>query len=273
MNTLQDCRLSPQQNRAWMLRNSSGESYSGYLVHGALLLEGHLDATVLQQVLRDIVNNHEIFRSIIHQLDGSDAAVQTVIPASDSNSCWPGLKLQHAEDQDWRQYYTDIEQHLSTESSLTLQTTLVRFSSRQHLLVVGLSPLISDRVGFEKLIQLLADMYWDRLTGNEMPRDVLQYSVIAEWQNQCLAADSFAVGRKYWQSLLTRYELRVPLPFELPAKKADHFEPERMALPIGIALWKKITNKSSKHNVPASSFLLYCWQILLSRIAARKEFL
>src|SRR6185503_21350831 len=69
-------RLSPQQQRLWMLRRDNPGL--DYRAQCAILIEGPLDLPVLAQALTDLVERYEILRTGIEFISDSGLPVQVI---------------------------------------------------------------------------------------------------------------------------------------------------------------------------------------------------
>ena len=68
--------LSPQQKQLWLLQEP-GYSHL-YCAQCAVLVEGSLDASILELALQDVVNRHEILRTNFRALQGMDIPLQII---------------------------------------------------------------------------------------------------------------------------------------------------------------------------------------------------
>ncbi len=75
-NTIQGYRLSPQQQRQWVLQQHSERS--PYLVQVQVLIEGNVDSEVLLKALFAVISRHEILNTTFQHLPGMSLPVQVI---------------------------------------------------------------------------------------------------------------------------------------------------------------------------------------------------
>src|SRR5262245_8223762 len=73
-------RLSPQQERLWLLQDHNSQQQS-YRAQISLLLEGRMDHEKLRQAIETVARRHEILRTTFHTLDDVSVPVQVISDA------------------------------------------------------------------------------------------------------------------------------------------------------------------------------------------------
>src|SRR5216683_5226154 len=75
-NTIEGYRLSPQQQRLWVLQPNSESS--PYRVQTQVAIEGNLNPDILLEAFQAVVNRHEILNTTFQHLPGMNVPVQVI---------------------------------------------------------------------------------------------------------------------------------------------------------------------------------------------------
>src|SRR5438105_13683751 len=122
---LKGSRLSQQQARLWSLQKEG----QVYRTQCAVLLQGNLDVARLQYGLKQLVERHELLRTVFRPLAGTDIPVQVVLDQSEPSCLVVNIEDLSAEEQSsWIAAYwtTEQERVLALEDTPALHTSLLR---------------------------------------------------------------------------------------------------------------------------------------------------
>jgi len=257
VSTTTGFRLSPQQLRLWS-HQMTGPT-EPFRARGALVLEGELEPAHLEQALRVLLVKHEILRTTYRRLPGTNTAVQVPgdVPATVlARHDWGGLSDQKA------------LARLETLPSEVSPFHLAMLSSRRHLLAIELSALSADQRTLVQLARELGEAYAACQRGGQVPDADVQYADVAEVFNQLLEAEDTGAGRKYWRDRSLTVALGASLPHLLsPASREGRFQPRSERLMLAPESVAAVEAAARRAEVPLSTFLLACWQLLLSRLS------
>ncbi len=208
--------LSAAQQRLWFLREWDGTS-STYNVPLAIRLTGELDVTALRAALADLIQRHEILRTIYPDAGGRprqqvlDATVAELIEVS----C-PGVELPGCLD---RAAAVDID--ITTE--LPLRAWLFRVGATERVLVLVLHHIAADGWSMAPLVRDLGTAYAARTVGSapEWTPLPVQYADYALWQRESLGRpddrDSLlATQLDHWRRTLDGAPGLLRLPLDRP---------------------------------------------------------
>ncbi|MFF2084185.1 amino acid adenylation domain-containing protein [Nocardia sp. NPDC058176] len=219
--------LSLPQQRLWFLNRLSPES-SAYNIAFVLRIGGDLDIGALRAALTDLVQRHEVLRTVFPEdLSG---AQQVVLPLERS------LPVLAAVDNDPDQARAALTALARQGFDLTTQTplriSLQRTATDEHLLGVVVHHIAADGWSLGPLTRDLALSYVARAAGNAPVREPLpvQYADFSLWQRAVLGAEDdpesiAATQVAYWRDALAELPDELPLPFDRP----------RPAEPTGVA--------------------------------------
>jgi len=269
--SIEGFQLSPQQKRLWQLQQVDGSQ--PYRVQCAVLIQGTLNAQILESALRQVVERHEILRTTFPTLSGMTLPLQVI-----TENSLPTLHYHNFSDLDPETQKSKIaaladaamQLPCNFEQGPLLQLNLVMLSPAQHLLLVGLSALCADRASIKHLVQEISCAYTACLQGEELPDEPLQYVDLAEWQNELFAGEEAAVGKEFWhQQDFSVSTLK--LPFEHRCQEKFEFQPQIYTLTIQADQSGKMAAIAQQYETSASIFLLACWQILLWRLTGQSD--
>jgi amino acid adenylation domain-containing protein len=222
--------LSLPQQRLWFLNRFAPES-SAYNIAFVLDIDGALDVPALRAALGDIVERHEILRTVF-PADG-DGAQQRILPAA-----WalPTLEPQETDDAGAD---AALRVTATTGFDLTagtpLRATLLRTGADRYRLGVVLHHIAADGWSMGPLIRDLALAYQARHAGAAPQWSPLpvQYADFGLWQREHLGdetdPDSLAARQLgYWRDQLAGLPDELPLPYDRPRPA----EPEQTAASV-----------------------------------------
>ncbi|MFI2230466.1 amino acid adenylation domain-containing protein [Nocardia testacea] len=222
--------LSLPQQRLWFLNRFAPES-SAYNIAFVLDIDGALDVPALRAALGDIVDRHEVLRTVF-PADG-DGAQQRILPTA-----WalPSLEPQETDDAGAE---AALRETATTGFDLTtgtpLRATLLRTGRDRYRFGVVLHHIAADGWSMGPLIRDLALAYQARRAGAAPQWSPLpvQYADFGLWQREHLGdetdPDSLAARQlDYWRDQLAGLPDELPLPYDRPRPA----EPEQTAASV-----------------------------------------
>ena len=262
MNLVEGVRLSPQQNRLWLLRQEN-RPISLY-AKCAVLLEGDCDRNVLRAALEEIVARHEILRTSIRFLPDIQIPLQVVEPES-------LLDIEHHDlseldvDEQQRELETLLSDLNGDESAGVMKVALATLAPGRSMLLLSLPAMCADEPSLENLVRELGRYYAACLEGERLAHEPMQYADVSEWQNNILETEEGEVGRAFWREQNLSVALAFTLPFEAKVSLAE-FAPASFMNAAEIETTESLTVLARRLNVSLSSVVLSCWAILLGRL-------
>lgn len=271
-DVLQGYPLSPQQKRLWLLKQS--ESSQPYCVEGSLLIEGLLDRKHLQQAIKAVVREYEMLHTTFQHLQGMSLPLQVV---GTPNVCWlPDCDLTAYSEQEQHQQLQILAHTLASLSSDLEQDAALRvvfaiLSPNKYVLLINLPGLCADN----RSLQTLTTLFYHHYRALEGPRlyidEPMQYALVAEWLNELLTAEELEVGRVHWQRQHISAHINATLPFEDAHTHSAPFRPCIIERSIEQTLSAQIERYMQISQIPASTFFLTCWHVLLWQLTRQTE--
>jgi amino acid adenylation domain-containing protein/non-ribosomal peptide synthase protein (TIGR01720 family) len=268
--------LSFAQNRLWFIDQLQGRS----AVHNrsaALRLNGTLDQQALSAALSDVVERHEILRTVFGAADGVPHQIALapvnadfgwqVIDAAD----WPTERLDEAI-ADRTRYSFDLS------CEIPLRATLFRLAATEHILVIVMHHIAGDGWSIGVLATDVGLAYVSRCAGRapDWPELPLQYADYALWQRSNLGdpADTdspLSAQVRFWEEALAGMPERLQLPTDRPYPLvADH---RGASVPVAwpAALHQQVRALAREHNATSFMVIQAALTMLLSRLSTNPD--
>jgi amino acid adenylation domain-containing protein/non-ribosomal peptide synthase protein (TIGR01720 family) len=204
--------LSFAQERLWFIHRLQGSRH--YHMPWVFRLKGELHIDALQQSFRDIVDRHEVLRSVIREEDGT--GYQYIQPAEN----WQ-MNVVSANDIIVKDYIAQIVQQpydLSTDDML--KVTIVSINNTEHVLVILLHHIAFDGWSIGLMVKELVTLYNSKVTQQLPVLENLpvQYADYAAWQREYLSGDVLTEKLGYWKQQLSGITpLELPVDYARPA--------------------------------------------------------
>ncbi len=260
--------LSFAQQRLWFLEQLTPGSAVQNLPW-ALRLRGVLDRTVLSQSLTEIVRRHESVRTVFRATQGTPR--QVILAPVTMSPSWVDLEGVGEADREvelQRRLRQEARRPFDLEEGPLLRALLIRLDPRQHVLLLTMHHLVSDRWSRWVLTRELTTLYAALVQGlkSPLPELALQYSDVTLWQLEHFGGDRLKTQVAYWKNRLAGLES-----FQLPTDR-----PRAAVVTSSGAMWVSrlpaplvagLNEFSRRQNVSLYATLLATFQVLLHRLA------
>jgi amino acid adenylation domain-containing protein len=267
----QGFRLSPQQERLWLLQQACSNTYRAEC---RVIIEGDLAAGILERALEQVIARHEILRTTFHTLTGMDIPVQVIAEGIVSS-----INLIDASGRNAQEQEAELEalakkmneQPFDFEQGPLLRLSLVSLSRNKHALLILMPALCADLAALRNLAH---DISYACAVGSGdegFAGEVMQYADFAEWQNELLEAADADAGKEYWRRQDFSGLDTLKLPFARWRSEDINFEPGLLAVTINPDIAARIEALASSASVPVPAVLLACWQALLFRLTGQSD--
>ncbi|MGW7823547.1 amino acid adenylation domain-containing protein [Streptomyces puniciscabiei] len=215
--------LSFAQRRLWFVDRFEGPSptYNGAF---ALRLTGELSVGALESALRDVIDRHEILRTVIVE-DGDGVPHQQVLPSGRKPFRLPVVEAAGEEERAAAvdEFATGT---FDLAADMPIRARLVRCGPREHTLVLVMHHIAVDGESFSPLFRDLNTAYAARTEGSAPAWEPLpvQYADYTLWQRDVLGdesdPDSLAARQlEYWRQTLAGLPQPLAIPTDRPRPK------------------------------------------------------
>jgi amino acid adenylation domain-containing protein len=240
----------------------------------AVRMHGPVNVAALEKSLGEIVRRHEVFRTTFQVMDGQPA--QVIAPELTLNLALHDL-TEGSEDEREAHLYRQIRDEARRPFDLAkgplLRSTLLRLGAEEHVLILAMHHIVSDRWSVGVLAEELRALYGAFALGNPSPLPELpiQYADFAVWQRSWLAGEALEKQAAYWKKQLEGAPavLEVPTDRPRPALQSHlgavrtHFLPKE--------LLDKLSALSQSEGATLFMTLLAAFQTLLSRYSGQED--
>src|SRR5436305_9716112 len=283
--TVQGLRLSPQQQRLWLLQG--GVSDPVYSSRCALRLEGNLDRRALAAALRMTVERHEILRTAFQLFPGLSLPLQVI--REDGRLDLREVDLRGLAPAPRETALSGLSAAVERSAfdlgrGEVLRGWLAALSAEENELVLALPAVCADAATLRNLAMELMEAYAHLRAaghpGDEDSEPPLQYADITEWQHQLLegeeTADELESRREDWRQRAIPVHLALRAPLENGTSNGGplhRFAPGSLPVRLDPALEQATAALLAAWEIPAPAFFLACWQMLLQRSTGREDVL
>ncbi|MET7597397.1 amino acid adenylation domain-containing protein [Streptomyces sp. NPDC005481] len=261
--------LSFAQRRLWFVDRFEGPSptYNGAF---ALRLTGELDVGALTAALADVVERHEVLRTVIVE-DEDGVPHQRILTGEQAPFALPVRDVGAAERQ------AAIEE-AATETfdlaaDIPLRARLLRTGPREHTLVVVAHHIAVDGESFGPLFRDLTTAYAARSEGGAPAWEPLpvQYADYTLWQREVLGQeddlDSVAARQlAYWRDQLADLPQPLALPTDRPRPRVMSADGDRIPFTIDADLLAAVEKLATRADTTVSMVMHSALAVLLHHL-------
>ena len=257
------------KERLWFIDRLEGSLQ--YHLPAVLRLKGDINSEALSKALREIVNRHEILRTVYEEESGQ---VYQQVKAVDS---WvltesDGTRYLNSEGgiESYIRWLISIPFDLNKDDMLRAE--LITLGVGDHLLVVTMHHIASDAFSIPVLVRETAALYSAYLSGNStlLPVLGLQYADYAVWQRNNVQGSFLEDKLKYWKE-----QLEDMLPLQLPvdyARKADGSgQGSTLFFEIDAQLRQRVQALGHQFGATLYMTLLAAFKVLLYRYSGQED--
>ncbi|MCW3464519.1 non-ribosomal peptide synthetase/type I polyketide synthase [Chitinophaga nivalis] len=261
--------LSYSQERLWFIDQLEGSVE--YHMSVAFTLKGALDTAALEYAWRQIVNRHEVLRTVFLEENGTPW--QRIMNKD-------GWQLQQIEGSRYRHdkqaLLTLIDELNRVPFDLTkdhmLRIRLITLSPEEHIMALCMHHIAADGWSLSVIIKELVTLYNARSRNEEPELETLpvQYADFAVWQRTYLDSNTSGKNPDYWkQQLADVATLQLPTDFERPLVKSNRGD--QLVFRIDKALTNRLEQLAQEQGCTLYMLLLAVFKVLLFRYSGQED--
>ncbi len=259
--------LSFSQERLWFIDQLEGSVQ--YHVPSVFRLTGGPDRQALEGALRQLVNRHEVLRTVIGQEEGR--AYQQILDRD-------GWRLTCTDRTDGdavalREYIGQrIAEPFDLSKDHLLRAELIGVSDQEHVLVVTMHHIASDGWSTPILLREFTELYGAISEGREarLPDLDLQYADYAIWQRGYLQGEVLDKKLAYWKQKLEGVST-LNLPTDYLHQHADSTDGSRVLKTIDRDTTDRLRALCQERGITLYMLLLGIFRVLLYRYTGQEE--
>jgi amino acid adenylation domain-containing protein len=265
--------LSYAQQRLWFLDQLEPNSPL-YNVPSALRIQGELNLSALKLSLQQIVERHEILRTVYVLANETPAQkilenfvldVPLVNLASLTEAC--------RQDDLSRRLAQEAGRPFDLSEDLMVRAAVYRLAPRDHVLFLNIHHIACDEWSMTVLHKELASFYRAACRGGLSPLSELpvQYADFAIWQRDGLEGPGFKKQLDYWRSQLSGTLPAIELPADKQAPRVANYRGARVKKVFPEQLARRIRELCVAEGVTGFTLLLAAFKALLHRYTAQED--
>jgi amino acid adenylation domain-containing protein len=268
---VQDLPLSFSQQRLWFLDQLKPNN-PVYNIPWALRLTGMLNADVLHRSLNEIVRRHEVLRTRFASVE--DRPVQVIAP--DLRLDLPITDLSERTDADadaQRLVNVEAMRPFDLAQGPLVRASLLRLSEQEHVLVLNVHHIVSDRWSSGVLLRELTALYRAFVESKPSPLSELpiQYADYAAWQRNNLQGEHIERLISFWKERLAGAPPMLELPTDRPRPPVESFRGANSLRLFPKTLADKLKSLSRQHGTTLFMTVLAAFQVLLARYSGQED--
>lgn len=264
--------LSLAQERLWSHEQSERDT-SIYNIPVAFHLTGKVDAEVIEQSLRSIVQRHEALRTRFGIVDGQPVQiiskqVEWSLPIVDLTSLPP----KERETELKRLKIEEAERPFNLTKGVLWHFQLICLEEAKSVLLVNIHHIVSDRWSLHLLMEEASQNYQAILDGNSpLPPLAKQYADFALEQKQWLQGAKGKTQLEYWEKQLAGNPPPLELPTDRPRQLGTGYKGARQSVAIDANLTASLKQLSDRLGVTLFITLLSAFEALLYRYTQQED--
>ncbi|MBY6705276.1 amino acid adenylation domain-containing protein [Rhodococcus sp. BP-241] len=264
--------LSSAQQRLWFL-NRFDRASGAYNVPFAVRLTGPLDIAALEAALRDLVDRHEVLRTVYP--DSPEGPHQVILPAHEVPAALEPVVTEPSAVT--AAIVTSAARGFDVTTQAPLRVDLLEVTAGvEHVLVVTLHHIAADGWSLAPLAADLLTAYTARSTGTAPATEPLtvQYADYTLWQRDRLGSEDdpsslVSTQLAYWTAALTGAPDRIDIPTDRPRPSVPSHRGGVVTTTVGVDTHRRLVDLARRENATLFMAVHTALAVVLGRLAGR----
>ena len=269
------CPASIDQERLWFI-DQLQPGNTAYNIFNASRIRGSLNVPIMERVINELIQRHEVLRTTLKSVDG--LPVQVITP--DLKITLDPVSLEHLPEAERygeavRLTTKEFARAFDLEKGPLVRVGLLRLAPDDFVLQVNMQHAITDRWSFAVFEKELAVLYQAFATGHPSPLPELpiQFADYAVWQRERMNGDEYQKDLKYWRRQLAGAPFVLDFPTDFPRPPIQNFRGARVYVSYPKSLLDGLKELSRREGVTMFMTLMAAFKTLIFRYTTQKDIL
>ncbi|WP_068056818.1 non-ribosomal peptide synthetase [Nocardia xishanensis] len=267
--------LSFAQQRMWFLNRFDPASGVNN-IPVAVRLSGALDVTALGAAVRDLVQRHEVLRTVYPEYDG--AGYQLVLPADDPRAL-PELVAEPATEAEvFDLVAAAVTEGFDVTAAAPIRLRLLALSQTEHVLVCVVHHIAGDGFSMGPLTRDLMTAYADRAAGRapQLAPLAVQYADYTLWQREVLGSEDdpesvLAQQIDFWRAELAGLPEQLELPADRPRPSVASYRGDVLRFGVDADVHAALGEVAQRHHSTLFMVVHTALAVLLARLSGTRD--
>lgn len=259
--------LSFSQERLWFTHQLQGST--NYHIPTVLRLKGKLDVSALNNAFSDIIQRHEVLRTVFSEEDGK--VYQKTLRQKKQTFFDDIIVLE--DEKKLGDYINDtIYQPFDLSLDLMLRARLIKTRETEHVLIIVIHHIAFDGGSQALFINEMTELYRSHLEQrkNSLQELKLQYADYAVWQRRYIDGPILKSMLAYWETKLKDVSpLKLPTDFVRPAVQS--VKGKSLSFQFTKQMSYEMHTFSNDEGVTLYMTLLAAFKVLLYRYSGQND--
>ena len=263
--------LSFAQRRLWFLAQLEGPSAT-YNLPAVVRIEGAVDRSALESAFRDLLERHEVLRTVFKTADGEP--YQQILAMNEFD--WSLEALAAGADSLRSLIAVDAGHHFDLSAEIPIRARLITISPDESILAVVVHHIASDGWSIGRLAHDLSAAYAARFSGEQnhgLAQLPVQYADYALWQRELLGDEQdpgslLSRQVEYWRRTLDGAPAELALPADRQRPAVAGHRAHTAELTVDAALHARLTELARGEGATLFMLMQAAVAVLLSRLGA-----
>ncbi|MDP4179622.1 MAG: amino acid adenylation domain-containing protein [Bacillota bacterium] len=251
--------VSAAQKRLFVIDRMGGNN-TNYNLSGALIIEGNLNISRMEEVFKALIERHEALRTSFHMIN--DEPYQKV--HEDVHFSLEYLDACEAEVSD---VIKGFVRPFDLSKAPLLRVGLISVSSQKRFMVFDMHHIISDGVSTSILTREFVSLY----SGESLKEAMLKYKDYSEWQCKLCNSDFMKEKERYWLNTFYGDIPKLNMPLDLKRPSIRSFEGETIKFGVDKDLTEKLKEMGSSSGSTLYMVLLAAYTTLLHKYTGQDD--
>ncbi len=256
--------LSFAQERLWFIDQLAGTYH--YHMPYTFIFDKQLEKVDLEGILNQLVNRHEVFRTLIREEKGE--AFQTILPENCLKMNFTnGVQEENLE----KLIGEEIKRDFDLANEHKIRARLVELPD-EYLLILIVHHIVSDAWSTKIFMKDLMELYRARVENrsSNLLKPNLSYLDYAVWQRNYLKGEVLEKKLAYWKSKLAGL-VPVELPIDFPRPVIQSKKGNNINFIIDQSLSRALLKICQVEKVTPFIFLLTAFKVLLYKYTGQTD--